>query len=85
VNSNGLLLSPTVTRSEEPSRVALVIGVGVLSSDGSPWNNPPSSLSEIRDGVTDPVKPDRFRTADQRDRPFLESPVASQLIRWAIT
>jgi hypothetical protein len=57
-----LIPAPTVTRSEEPSSLALVIGFGALSSDGSARSNPPSWFSAIREGVTDPVKPDPSRT-----------------------
>src|SRR5260221_14774648 len=62
LNSKGLFPSPTVTCSAEPSRLALGIGFGVLSSDGSARLNPPSSFSAIREGVTDPVKRDPSRT-----------------------
>src|ERR1035438_3166 len=48
--------------SAEPSSIALVIGFGVLSSAGSARSNPPSSFRAIRDGVTEPVKPDPLRT-----------------------
>src|SRR5882724_492334 len=52
----------TVMCSVEPSRLALVIGLGVLSSDGSARSRLPSSLSAMRDSVTDPVKPEPLRT-----------------------
>ena len=54
--------SLTVMCSAEPSSLALAIGFGVLSSDGSAWLNAPSSFSAIREGVTVPVKPDPSRT-----------------------
>src|SRR5260370_7710144 len=55
LNSKASFPSPTVTCSAEPSRLALVIGFGLLSSDGSAWLNPPSSFRSIRQCFTDPL------------------------------
>src|SRR5882757_283624 len=51
----------TLMCNAERCRVAVVMGCGVLSSDGSARSNPPSSLSMILDGVADPVNPDPLR------------------------
>jgi hypothetical protein len=62
MNSNGSFPSMTVTCSPLPSISVLVIGDGELLSEGSALLNSPSSFSAIFDPVTDPLKPDSFRT-----------------------